>query len=116
MAKVGKFVVDPKVGAYCHITLNSGEKILVNHDKAASKAGRLTIEVTKFLGFGSEQIFACDLDGVAAKAALAGLIRNAPEGSVGATPIGAFVELVKDCASVIDVKARCAALMSSTEA
>jgi len=115
MAKVGRFVIDPKVGAYCRITLDSGEKILVNHDKAASRAGRLTIEVTKFLGFSSDRIFACDLDGPAGKAALAQLTRSAPEGSVGATPLGALVELVKTCASVKDVKQRCAVLMPSGE-
>jgi hypothetical protein len=116
MAKVGKFVVDPKVGAYCRITLDSGEKILVNHDKGTSRAGRLTIEVTKLLGFGSEQIFTCDLDDPAGQAAVAALTRNAPEGSVGATPIGALVELAKDCPSVNDVKTRCAALLSRARA
>jgi hypothetical protein len=115
MAKVGRFVVDPKAGAYCQITLDSGEKLLVNHDKGGFKGGRLTIDVTKFLGFGSERIFACDLDGAAGKAALAQLTRDAPEGSTAATPLGAFVELVRVCPSVNDVKARCAALMSSAE-
>ena len=33
MAKVGRFVTDPKAGAYCQITLDSGEKIVVNHDE-----------------------------------------------------------------------------------
>jgi hypothetical protein len=39
MAKVGRFVTDPKAGAYCQITLDSGEKIIVNHDTGASRAG-----------------------------------------------------------------------------
>ena len=39
MGKVGRFVSDPKEGAYCQITLDSGEKILVNHDKGGFKGG-----------------------------------------------------------------------------
>ena len=31
MAKVGQWVTDPKAGAYCRITLDNGEKIVVNH-------------------------------------------------------------------------------------
>ena len=51
MPKVGRFVTDPRAGAYCQITLDSGEKIIVNHEKGGFKGGLLTIEVTKFLGF-----------------------------------------------------------------
>ena len=29
MAKVGRFVTDPRAGAYCQITLDTGEKIVV---------------------------------------------------------------------------------------
>jgi len=43
MAKVGCSVVDPKAGAYCQITLDSGEKILVNHDTSGFKGGTLSI-------------------------------------------------------------------------
>jgi hypothetical protein len=112
MAKVGRFVVDPKAGAYCQVTLDSGEKILVSHDKGGFKGGRLTIEVMKFLGLGSERIFACDLDAEPGKAAVARLTKDAPDGSVAATPLGAFVELVKACPSVSDVKKRCASLLT----
>jgi hypothetical protein len=31
MPKVGRFVTDPRAGAYCQITLDSGEKVIVNH-------------------------------------------------------------------------------------
>jgi hypothetical protein len=110
MTKVGRFVTDPKAGAYCQIVLDTGEKVIVNHDKGGFKGGRLTIERTKLLGFGSERIFACDLDGPDGQAALAQLTRDAPAGTVAATPLGAFVELVKHCRSVDDVKQRCAAL------
>jgi hypothetical protein len=110
MAKVGRFVTDPKAGAYCQITLDSGEKILVNHDKGGFKGGHVTIEVSKFLGLSSERIFECDLDSAAGTAALGRLTRGA-EG-VEATPLGAFVRHVKECGSVADVKSRCGALMT----
>lgn len=113
MAKVGRFIVDPKAGAYCQITLDSGEKLIVNHDKGGFKGGRLTIDLTKFFGFGSERIFTCDLDGSLGKAALGRLTKDAAEGSADATPLGAFVGLIKDCLSATEVKDRCAALTSS---
>ena len=43
MGKVGRFVTDPKAGAYCQIALDSGEKILVSHDKGGFKGGHLSI-------------------------------------------------------------------------
>jgi hypothetical protein len=110
MAKVGHFVIDPKAGAYCQITLDSGEKILVNHDKGALKGGRLTIEVTKFMGLSSDRIFACDLESPQGVAALGRLTRDARPGTSEATPLGALVEYVKPCASVAEVKTKCAAL------
>jgi hypothetical protein len=110
MAKVGRFVTDPKAGAYCQITLDSGEKILVNHDKGGFKGGHLTIEVSKFMGLSSERIFACDLDSGEGAAALGRLTGGAQ--GVEATPLGAFVKHVKECGSVAEVKARCTALMT----
>lgn len=112
MAKVGPFISDPKTGAYCRITLDSGEKLIVNHDKGGFKGGRIIIEVSKFMGFSSDRIFACDLASPEGKAAIARLTRDARQGSVEATPLGAFVECVKGCASVADVKSRCATLLS----
>jgi hypothetical protein len=112
MAKVGPFISDPKAGAYCQITLDSGEKLIVNHDKGGFKGGRITIELSKFMGFSSERIFSCDLDSPEGKAALAQLTHGAREGSVEATPLGAVVECVKHCRSVAEVKTRCAALPS----
>ena len=114
MAKVGRFVTDPKAGAYCQITLDSGEKILVNHDKGGMKGGALTIEKTGWLGFGGERVFACELDSTAGQAALRRLTAGAPEGSARATPLGAFVEAVMDCTSIAEVKARCEALLSGS--
>jgi hypothetical protein len=112
MGKTGRFVTDPKAGAYCQVTLDSGEKIIVNHDRGGFKGGHLTVEVSKFFGFSSNRIYTCDLDSAEGKAVLAHLTRNALQGSVGATPLGAFVEYVKDCGSVADLATRCAALTS----
>lgn len=112
MGKVGRFVTDPRAGAYCQIVLDSGEKLIVNHDKGGFKGGWLTIETSKFMGFSSDRIFACALDSSEGRAALAELTRDAREGSVEATPLGAFVRYVKDCRSVADVKARCATLLA----
>lgn len=112
MATIGPFIVDPKAGAYCRITLDSREKILVNHDKGGFKGGHLTIEVPKFLGLSSDQIFACDLDSAAGKAALAQLTGASRMAGAAGTPLGAFVEYIKDCRSVADVKTKCAALLS----
>jgi hypothetical protein len=111
MTKVGRFVTDPKAGAYCQITLDSGEKITVNHDKGGFKGGHLTIEVPKFMGLSSDRIFICDLDAPDGKAALARLTQGAAPGTVAATPLGAFVERLKDCKSIDDVKRACAALL-----
>ena len=110
MAKVGRFVIDPRAGSYCQITLDSGEKIVINHDKGGFKGGHVTIEVPKFLGLSSDRIFACDLDSEHGRAALTRLTRDARPGSVEATPLGAFVEYVKACRSVAEVKTKCAAL------
>jgi hypothetical protein len=112
MAKVGRFVTDPRAGAYCQITLESGEKIIVNHDKGGFKGGLLTIEVLKFMGFSSDRIFACNLDSPGGQSVLAWLTRGAEPGSLAATPLGAAVEFVKDGGSLAELKARCAALMS----
>ncbi len=110
MAKVGRFVTDPKVGAHCQITLDSGEKIIVNHDKGDFKGGRLTVEVTRLMGFSSEHVFTCNLDSPEGAAALDRLTAAAQ--GVDATPLGALVKHVKECASVAEVKTRCAALLT----
>jgi hypothetical protein len=106
MAKVGRFVTDPRAGAYCQVVLDSGEKVIVNHEKGGLKGGLVTIDAVKFMGFSSDRIVACDLDTAEGKAALGALTRNAKEGSVDATPLGAFVNHVKAYASVADLRAR----------
>jgi hypothetical protein len=113
MGRVGRFVTDPKAGAYCRITLDSGEKIVVNHDKGGFNGGHVTIEVPKWMGLSADRVFACDLDSPQGRAALAALTRDARAGTVEATPLGAFVGYVKDCGTVDGVKTRCATLMST---
>jgi hypothetical protein len=114
MGKVGRFVSDPKAGAYCQIVLDGGEKILVNHDKGGFKGGMLTISQVKWLGLGGEAVFHCDLDSAAGKAAMAGLTKGVDAGSARATPLGAFVEHVRDCKDIAALKLKCAALVAST--
>jgi hypothetical protein len=110
MGKVGRFVTDPKAGAYCQVTLDSGDKLIVNHARGGFKGGPLTIETTKWWG-GGARIVSIDLDGVAGQAALAKLTAGHAADSTLATPLGAFAEHIKDCASVDDVKARCETLL-----
>ena len=112
MPKVGRFVTDPRAGAYCQITLDGGEKVIVNHEKGGFKGGLLTIEVSKLMGFSSDRIFACNLDSPEGQAVLAWLTRGAEPGSLAATPLGAAVEFVKEAGTLAELKARCAALMS----
>jgi hypothetical protein len=113
MTKVGQFLVNPLGGTYCRIVLDSGEKILINHDKGGSKAGSVTIEVTRLMGLSSDRIFSCDLDSPGGMAALGQLTRDVRPGTIEATPLGAFVGYIKHCGSVADVKTKCAALMSA---
>jgi hypothetical protein len=110
MAKVGRFVTDPKAGAYCQITLDSGDKIVVNHDKGGFKGGNVTMETTKWWG-GGERFFACNLDSPAGRGALERLTHGATTGSADATPLGAFVNYVKNCATLDQAKKKCAELL-----
>jgi hypothetical protein len=111
MAKVGRFVTDPKAGAYCQIALDTGEKILVNHDKGGFKGGTVTVTQVKWMGLSSGETFLrLDLETPAGKAVLAQLTAGAPEGSARATPLGAVVERLRDCATVGDLRTRCSAL------
>jgi hypothetical protein len=112
MAKVGRWVTDPKAGAYCRITLDNGEKIVINHDKGGFKGGWVTIERLKLLGFSSDRIFACNLDSPEGKAALSILTRDAQPQSLDATPLGAFVKLAKGCASVAELEGRWRAVVA----
>lgn len=113
MTKVGRFVTDPKAGAYCQLVLESGDKVIVNHSKGGFKGGQLTMETAKWWG-GGNRFFACDLDSAEGKAALARLVKGLAEGSFETTPLAAFVNHVKECRSVDEIKTRCAELMAGT--
>jgi hypothetical protein len=109
MGKVGRFVTDPKVGAYCKISLDSGEKILVSHDKAGIAEGAVTIEEVRWWGLmPGETLLRCELGRDEGRRMLARL----PQAHAGSTPLGAVVEYLKDSRSVSEVKAKCAALVS----
>ena len=108
MAKVGRFIVDPKAGSYCQIDLDDGKKVLVNHEKAGPQGGRLMVTEKKL--WGGETFLDLKLETAEGKSALARLTQGAPEGSARATPLGAFVEALKDATSVADVRARCGTL------
>jgi hypothetical protein len=112
MTKVGRFVTDPKAGAYCQMTLDNRDKVVVNHDKGGFKGGWLIIERLKLFGLSSERLFACDMDSEEGKTALSFLTRAAPPHSLEATPLGAFINYLKTCRSVDEVKARRSALMA----
>jgi hypothetical protein len=115
MSKVGRMVIDAKVGAYCQVVLDSGEKVLLNHDKGDVKGGTLTVTEVKWWGLGSgETLFTCQLDSPEGAATLRRLTGGGPAGSPGATPLGALLEQVKACRSIADVRARCAALADPT--
>jgi hypothetical protein len=105
MAKVGPFVTDPRAGSYCQITLESGEKIIVSHDKR-----RLSIEMSKFFGFSSDLLFMCDLETPSGKTVLAQLTRDVLPGTADATPLGSLVKHVRHCGSAMEVRTHCAHL------
>jgi hypothetical protein len=56
MAKIGQSVTIP-TGVYCTITLDSGEKIIVNCEGAGPSGARLTVERVKMFGLSSERVF-----------------------------------------------------------
>ena len=115
MSKVGRFVTDPRAGAYCQITLDSGEKIVVNHSRGGFRGGILAVELLKFLGLSSERLVTCDLDSPEGRAVLGRLTRDVTPGSVEATPLAAFVGYLKDSASRADLETRWAALMAGSD-
>jgi hypothetical protein len=115
MARVGHFFTDPKRGAYCQVTLDSGEKIIVRHAPGGFTGGLLTIETWRWLRLRSDRIFTCDLDGERGRIALARLTHDAIPGSTAALPLRALVAYVKDGGSVAGVKIRCAALIAGPE-
>jgi hypothetical protein len=112
MAKIGTFVVDPKAGAYCNVTLDSGERIMVSHDQGGFKGGTLTVLETRWWGFVTgETLLTCDLDGPIGKGVMARLTQGVDPKSARATPLGAFVYALAECKSLADARAKCVALV-----
>jgi hypothetical protein len=112
MGKVGRFITDPKAGAYCDVTLDNGDRLTINHEKGGFKGGTLTIEKKKWMGLASNRLFVCDLDSTHGKELLGRLTQGVPPDTARATPLGAFAEYVKDCKNADDAKARCEALLA----
>jgi hypothetical protein len=113
MAKVGRVVTDPKVGSYCRITLDSGDRIMISHQGRGGR-GSVAIEEVRWWGFvPGATVFACDLKSAHGQRLWTRLVEGAPPGSARATPLGAVVEYVKRCRSLGEVKAACEALVSS---
>jgi hypothetical protein len=112
VGSINAFVTDPQGGGFCELDLDGGQRIRVSHQKMSAKAGWLTIDMLKFLGFSPDRIFVCNLDSPEGKAALEQLTRDVPSESVLATPLGAFVGYINDCWSVEEVQAKCRTLMS----
>jgi hypothetical protein len=114
MAKIGQFVTDPKEGAYCHMTLDTGERILVSHDQGGFKGGTLTVLQTRWWGFATgETLLTCHLDGAQGKTAMARLTQGVDPKSARATPLGAFVDYLSDCKSLEDVRSKCTAILNA---
>jgi hypothetical protein len=112
MAKVGRFVTDPKAGAYCYVTLDGGEKVIVNHSEGSFKGGLLSVEISKLMGFSSERIFVCDLDTPKGRSIVQWLTKGAEPGSGAATPLGGLVQFVKEAGTLPELRSRCVALMA----
>ena len=112
MAKVGQVVTIP-TGSYCNITLDSGEKIIVNHElggRGASAGARLSVDRLKLMGFSSEKVVQIDLDTAEGKGALAELMKEGTPGTLG-SPLRLLVTHIHGCASVAEVVARCQQLL-----
>jgi hypothetical protein len=113
MAKIGTFIVDPKAGSYCHLTLDSGDRLMVSHDQGGFKGGTLTVLETRWWGFATgETLLTCDLDSPQGKTAMARLTQGVDPKSARATPLGAFVYALTDCKSLADARAKCVAVVS----
>jgi hypothetical protein len=107
MTKIGRIVTDPSVGSYCRLTIPSGERLMVSHEKS----GRLSVHVVKMWGLSSEPVFEAALDSPQGQALVTRLTGGQPP-SGGA--LEALVDQLKDCESMAAVRARCAALGRSS--
>jgi hypothetical protein len=81
--------------------------------RAGFAGGSVTIQRVRWWGFASgETMLRCDLDSGEGRRILTRLVQGTTHGSARATPLGAFVDYVKDARSVREVKTKCDALAS----
>ncbi len=88
MAKVCQVVTIP-TGSYCNNTLDSGEKIIANHELGgcgASAGARLSVDRLKLMGFSSEKVVQIDLDTAEGKAALVELTKEGTPSALSGPP------------------------------
>jgi len=111
----GRAIRDGSEGrCYCQVTLDSGEKLLVSHDRGGFGGGTVTVQEVRWWGIAAGDILLrCDLERDEGRRLLARLVHGAPPTSARATPLGAFVEQIKECRSLGEAKAKCMALVSS---
>jgi hypothetical protein len=112
MGKVGRFVIDPKLGAYCQIALDDGAKILVNHEKGDGQGGRMMVSEKRW--WGGETFLDLRLETAEGQGALGRLTADAAADSPRATPLGALVEALRECRSLAEVRTRCLAIRAGT--
>ena len=111
MGKVGRFITDPKAGAYCQVTLDSGDKLVVNHAKGGFKGGPAHDRDDQVVGRRSahrqHRSRQCGGEGGPGEAD-----RRAPGGAAcWPRRSGPSRSSSRTAASVDDVKAKCEALL-----
>jgi hypothetical protein len=109
MSKVGRPARDPGDVTYCRVRLDSGEKVLVSHEKSGAQNGRLAVEIPRWLGFNFERVCVLDLDTVEGRASMLRVLAVVPQ-AAQATPLESLVEYVQEARDVDDVRWRCQAL------
>jgi hypothetical protein len=109
MSKVGRSAPHPGDVTYCRVRLDSGEKVLVSHEKSGDQNGRLAVEIPRWLGLNSERVCVLDLDTVEGRASMLRVLAVVPQ-STHATPLESLVEYVQEARDTDDVRWRCRAL------
>jgi hypothetical protein len=109
MSKIGRSARGPGDVTYCRVRLDSGEKILVSHEKSGLQNGRLAVEIPRWLGLNAERVCVLDLDTVEGRASMLRVLAVVPPRS-DCTPLESLVEYVQEARDVDDVRWRCRAL------
>ena len=90
------------------VELKSGERLLITHGKPEAMGGVVTIDVLDDAAE-PERILMTDLDSAESPSLLREAVRQVQQGGQ-VTPIFALSAIVKDCATLADVRVRCGAL------